>query len=234
MKTKIISLLFLLSISAGQLFAHNIWIETSNTGKAGKEHIAKVYLGGYGENERDSTQNWFSNTKGFVLYLIAPNGEKKQIQTKPGPNYFEAAFTPDKEGVYTLAIFHEVAEVYGTTKYQYHAAARIQVGAATTGANNIATANELTIQTSSKLKTVTVKTEYKGKSPGKITILVASPSGWSKTFETDANGVLTFDTIWPGLYVIEAFYKQDLSGILNGKDFKKVSNTATYSVEAGK
>ncbi len=234
MKTKFFTFLFLLVASASQLFAHNMWIETSNTGKVGKEHIAKVYLGGYGENERDSTQNWFSNTKEFTLWLTTPSGEKKELTKKAGANYFESAFTPDKEGVYTLSLSHELADIYGTTKYQYFAASKIQVGAAATGAANLAKVNDLTVETSAKGKTITVKSTFKGKSTGKITMLVGAPSGWAKHFESDENGTLVFDAIWPGLYVIEAFYTQQESGSLNGKEFKKISNTATYSVEAGK
>ena len=79
--TKQLVLIATLLLLNTQLHAHNMWIETSQNGEIGKFHSAKIYLWGYGENERDSTTKWFSNTKDFVITLTSPSG-KKSILTQ--------------------------------------------------------------------------------------------------------------------------------------------------------
>ena len=234
MKNRLKSLFFLVLVSSST-FAHNIWIEASQTGKVGKEQIAKVFLGGYGENERDSTRNWFSNTKDFAIWLIEPSGTKTQLTAKAAAIYFEAVFTPDKEGVYTLAISHEVAEVFGTTKYHYFATAQVKVGNATSGQNNLATATDLVIEPASGLKAqkpATLKIQYKSQNLDKTHASVGAPSGWAKGLET-SHGSATFDAIWAGLYVAEASYSDKTEGSLNGKDFKRVQYVGTHSFYVG-
>ena len=235
MKTTFLSLAFTV-LSTCSLFAHNMWIETTTTGKQGKSQSVKVFLGGYGENERDSTKNWFSNTKEFTIWLIEPNGTKKQLTTKAEAIYFESSFTPDKEGVYTLSIGHEVAEVYGTTRYYYVATAQVKVGASTLGQTNLSAATDLCIQTSkvpTTPKPATLKFTYKGKDLDKTRASVGSPAGWAKAFET-SNGTITFDALWSGLYIAEAFYTEDQAGSLNGKDYKKTMFVGTYGFEVEK
>lgn len=234
MKNKLKSLLFFVLVSSSA-FAHNIWIETGQTGKVGKEQIAKVFLGGYGEGERDSTKNWFSNTKDFAIWVIDPSGTKKQLKTKDATTYFETAFTPEKEGVYTLAISHEVGEVFGTTKYHYFATAQVKVGAATTGQNNLATATDLVIDPAIGLKAskpATIKIQYKSQNLDKTRASIGAPTGWAKGLET-SQGSASFEAIWAGLYVAEAFYSEKSEGTLNGKDFKKVQYVGTHSFYVG-
>lgn len=229
----IISLIF---ITLSNIYAHNIWIETSTIGKQGKSQSVKVFLGGYGESERDSTKNWFSNTKEFTLWLTSPDGTKKQLTTKAEAIYFEASFTPDKDGVYTLSLSHEVGEVFGSTKYHYFAASQVKVGNSNAGQTNLASANDLNIQTISPLvvaKPATLNVQYKNQNLDKDHASIGAPSGWAKVLEV-SKGSLTFDAIWAGLYVAEVSHAEKTEGSLNGKDFKCVQYVATYSFEVGK
>ena len=235
MKIKFATIAFLF-ITLGNLYAHNIWIETSTIGKLGKSQSVKVFLGGYGESERDSTQKWFSNTKEFTLWLTSPDGTKKQLITKAEAIYFEAAFTPEKEGVYTVSLSHEVGEVFGGTKYHYFALAQVKVGKASAGATNQGTVNDLSFQQKNALligKNATLLVQYKGKALDKTKASIGAPSGWAKGLETQ-NGEITFDALWSGLYVAEAFYSEKSEGTLNGKEFKKVMFVSTYSFEIDK
>ncbi|MCR6641600.1 MAG: DUF4198 domain-containing protein [Sporocytophaga sp.] len=225
--------LFLLNIGN----AHNIWIETNNTGKLGKEHSVKIYLGGYGENERDSVSKWFSNTRDVVISLTKPDGTKENLTTKAAGNYLEALFTPAKDGYYTISVSHEVADVYGSAKIQYYAASQVKVGASVEGINNVVTATDMPVQliTTNPVvkKGVSLKVMYKGKNLNKSSVSVASPSGWVKGFETN-DGTFTFDAIWPGVYVIEAYHTDKTEGSLNGKEYKLIRNTSTYSITVGR
>lgn len=225
--------LFLLNIGN----AHNIWIETNNSGKAGRAHSIKIYLGGYGENERDSVSNWFSNTRDVAISLTKPDGTKENLVTKPAGNHLEALFTPSQEGYYTVSASHEVADVYGTAKIQYYAASQIKVGASVEGINNVIAATDMPVQlitaSPAEKKNVSLKLMYKGKNLHKSSVSVASPTGWVKSVETN-DGTFSFDALWPGVYVIEAYHTDKTEGNLNGKEYKLIRNTSTYSITVGK
>lgn len=233
MKNTLATIAFLF-IALGNLYAHNMWIETSGTGKLGKEQSVKVYLGGYGENERDSTSKWFGNTKEFTLWITEPNGTKKQLTTKAAAICFEATFTPDKEGVYTVSLSHELAELFGTTKYVYYSVSQVRVGASTAGQNNV-TINDLNIQVANAVakKPVAVTVQYKGKNAENTWASVGAPTGWAKALDAKT-GTGTFDALWEGLYVVEASYKEKAEGTLAGKEYKTISHTATFGVTVNK
>jgi hypothetical protein len=213
-----------------QSFSHNIWIETAGKGKMGQEHAAKIFLGGYGENERDSTEHWFSNTADVVVWLTAPNGKQIQLTKTPAGNCFVTSFKPSEEGIYTFSLKHEVADVYGTTKYVYYAAAKVQVGAATTSTNEWTAFSDLAIQTHAKGKEIKVKALYKNQLAVSATAAVGSPSGWSRQVELKS-GEGVVDALWNGLYVFEIFYKEKSSGSWNGKEYNTVMHIATYGTE---
>lgn len=212
-----------------QAFAHNLWIETSATGKKGQEHSAKIFLGGYGENERDSVQQWFSNTAEVVIWLASPDGTQQQLEKKADGNGFKVSFTPAKEGVYTLWLKHEVAEVYGTTKYVYYAGAKVRVGGSAAG-QEWSSFSDLAVQTTISGKEISAKALYKNQPAATATMAVGAPSGWSKHLELEG-GAGKVEAIWNGLYVFEAFYREKTSGTWNGKEYTTVMHIATFDTE---
>ncbi len=220
---------FVLLLTSFNSFAHNIWIETSGKGKIGQEQIAKIFLGGYGENERDSTARWFSNTADVVVWLTTPNGTQTQLTKKAAGNCFTVAFTPSAEGAYLVSLKHEVAEVFGTTKYVYYAGAKVQVGTVTTS-KEWTTFSDFALQTIVNGKEVKAKALYKNQPADKATMAVGSPSGWNRQIELKA-GEGSVEALWNGLYVFEAFYKEKASGNWNGKDYTSVMHIATYDTE---
>ncbi len=224
-------------VSLHTVQAHNLWIETAPVGKAGKEHAVKVYLGGYGENERDSTDKWFANTKDYTLWLTEPGGTKKKLVSKAAGTFFEASFTPDKEGVYTLLLELELSEVYNNKKYQYHAAAQVKVGNSTVGQANLAAVPDFSVSFTAVPvvgKTAVTKTLYKGNKLEHTGVSVASPTGWVKGLETDKEGMFSFEPLWPGLYVTEVYYTEKAEGKVGEKSYTSVSHVATYSYTVGK
>jgi hypothetical protein len=232
MKKIIFSFMLLAVLTLNTVWAHNMWIETAAQGKVGKEHKVRVFLGGYGENERDSTTRWFANTKEVVLWLTEPDGSKKQLQTSAAADYMEAAFTPSQDGVYTVSFSHDLQEVYGTRLYQYHGVAQVQVGSSKTGSANLATTNNLNTQIATAKpvvsKPLTLKVQFKGQHPEKSNIVICSPAGWVKELEPE-NGLVTFDPIWPGLYVGELNYREKAEGSVGEKKYTEINHIATYS-----
>ncbi|TCC84490.1 DUF4198 domain-containing protein [Pedobacter hiemivivus] len=236
MKSLLLALLFTLGTS--QLFAHALWIETASSGKTGQAQEVKVYYGEYATNEREETAKWYSNVKDFTLWLTAPGKEKIKLTTTPGTNFYSASFAPEGNGQYVLTVSHEAAELGGTTKYEFIAAAIVTVG-------KPSAVDVATIPVSLKVHTVEAKT-YKvnapiqikaianGKPLAKTTVSVFSPEGWSKEVTTDENGVITFSPIWPGRYVLEVSAREKTEGTHNGKAYTAAWQGATSSFEVSK
>lgn len=231
-------LALLLTLGTSQLFAHALWIETASTGKAGQPQQVKVYYGEYVSNERDETAKWYSDVKDFTLWLTAPGKEKIKLSTTPGSNFYAASFTPDGDGLYVLTVSHEAKELGGTTKYEFLSTAIVSVGkpAAIDHSSIPASLTAYTLE-AKKYKVnapVQLKAVLNGKPLVQKKVSVFSPEGWSKEMTTDENGVITFNPIWPGRYVLEVSTHEKNSGDHHGKAYTAAWQGATSSFEVNK
>jgi len=68
-----------------------------------------------------------------------------------------------------------------------------------------------------------------GKPLGGEGVTLISPTGWSKSFKSDAQGKLRIETPWPGLYLLEVGVEEKKPGALKGKPYAKVYNAFTLS-----
>lgn len=233
MKLKLkIAVLFVL-LSAGNAYAHALWIETAATGKAGQKQAVYVYYGEYAENERDSVSHWFSDVKEVKLWLVAPDNKKTLLTTNAEATRLSAEFTPAVNGTYTILADHAVKEVPRTTLYQFVSSATVTVGSVVTPKNAVQNTNSLSLTIPDGAvykanKPITLNAKFKDKASTDISFTVSSPTGWSKTIKADANGNLVFTPIWPGVYFIEAFYTEKITGEQNGKAYDSVWRGATY------
>ena len=209
--------------------AHALWIETNADGAIGKAQEIKIFYGEYAAKEFEETTKWYSDVNTFSLWLVAPDGTKKQLTYTSSDHFFVATFTPDKKGTYVLTTGHSAKDIDGTMIYQFNASATVTVGAATEVTSAIAN-NELFLVPVKGEKQGVVKAFFKGKPVGKITIVVSGPTGWSKSFETDENGVLKFDLLWKGWYALEGFYTTDEKGNHFDKPYEQIWRCATTRV----
>lgn len=221
--------------TANQLFAHALWIETKTTGKIGQSQEVKVYYGEYATNEREETTKWFSDVKEFSLWLTAPGKEKIKLNTTAGSNFYTANFTPEKDGVYILTVVHEAKELGGTTKYEFSSIATVAVGK-TTAIDFTSIANSIKVSASEAKTyktntTVQIKAELNGMPLAKKHVSVFSPEGWAKEYTTDENGIVSFNPLWPGRYVLEVSNYQKTTGDHYGKTYNAVWQGATSSLE---
>jgi hypothetical protein len=60
-------------------------------------------------------------------------------------------------------------------------------------------------------------------------VTLFAPTGWSKSFKTDAAGKLRIETPWPGLYVLEVGVEEKGEGKLKDKPYANVYNAYTLS-----
>lgn len=176
--------------------------------------------------------------KDFTLFLTSPNGSKQQLTVTSGADRYTTDFTPDQNGVYVLSIVHTAKNLGGDTKLEYNAEATVTVGKITNNAAIPAIDNELKLTGSfknsyKKGKNIQLSFLLKNAPKEKIQIEVFAPSGWSKTFATDANGSIELPLLWSGHYAVEAvYYADDEQGTYNDKPFKAVRHCLTYTFDS--
>lgn len=236
---KLQKILSILMLACNTLFGHALWIETNTSGKSGQAQEVKIFLGEYAANERDSTQNWFSNMREFSLFLIAPDGKKSQLMATANGNHFKASFTPTVAGTHVLSIDHVVTEVYGGSKIHYYALAQVTVNGSTAGSNNLASNADFLVLTNTTAKHKTnspekVQLQYKKANVKEGSLAVQSPEGWAKTFKADASGFVSFVPFWTGLYLLEGSFTEQVSGVHETKEYKRVWHCTTYCLPVEK
>jgi len=227
MKNKLYLTTLFLLIQLTIASAHALWIETSNKGTVGKAHEIKIFYGEYAAKEFEEKDKWYSDVNTFTLWLISPDGSKKQLDYKPGEKFYVASFLPEKEGSYVITTGHSAKDLDGTMMYQFNASAVVTVGTGSLSAQQIV--NDLYLQPEKSLdkKQGRVKAFYKGKPAAKVAITVSGPSGWGKSFETDENGVLQFELLWKGWYALEGFNTVTEQGTHHGNPYEKIWRCAT-------
>ncbi|MFZ6013093.1 MAG: DUF4198 domain-containing protein [Bacteroidota bacterium] len=226
MKKQLLLTLFL-NLFGCSIYAHAIWIEANNKGAVGKAHEIKIFYGEYAAKEFEENDKWYSDVNTFTLWLVSPDGTRKQLECKPGEKHFLSSFTPEKQGTYIVATAHSAKDLDGTMMYQFNASAVVTVATGSSSGQQVT--NDLYLQPEKSIdkKHGAVKAFYKGKPAGKITITVFGPSGWSKNFQTDENGVLQFELLWKGWYALEGSSTVTEKGTHYDKPYEEIWRCAT-------
>ncbi|WP_246581359.1 DUF4198 domain-containing protein [Echinicola shivajiensis] len=231
------SLLFALAliINMGSASAHALWIETSIKGEKGVEQEVKIYYGEYAEGVIEQVSDWYSDVKDFELWLIDPAGNKSILKTEAQDDHFTSSFVPEMDGVYRLQIGHSAKDLGGEYLYQFNTATQISVGKAkdmgsTDDKTDLALLLISPAQKSLK-EQLSFKTYFKGTPKAGVKVVVVSPEGWTKDYESDENGEISIDTPWKGQYLIEATYTEEISGEHFGTPYEFIWRCATQSIE---
>jgi uncharacterized GH25 family protein len=232
---KSIAFLLFMLVASPQLFAHALWIETKASGTKGKAQEISIFFGEFSDNDITKANKWFSDLKDFSLVVISPSKKETKLTSSALENKYQAFFTPDEDGVYTVVMHHTVKDVYGTMKLDYNSSATVTVGNTVKG--NEATANTNIISVFSKnaatakQKTkIDVNTLYEGKEAKKQKIKVIAPNGWEKELWSNDKGEISFTPIWSGDYMVEFAYTEKAAGEHNGKKYDEIWKMATYLI----
>ncbi|MDR7211920.1 hypothetical protein [Flavobacterium piscis] len=232
---KKIILVFLLLVATPSLFAHALWIETKATGTKGKAQEISVYFGEFSDNDITKSEKWFSDLKDFTLVLISPSKKETKLSTKALEDKYQAFFTPDEDGVYTVVMHHKVKDVYGTMVLDYNSSATVVVGNKKTG--NYATANNNVIGVFSENADIAKKDVkinvfalYEGAAAKEQKVKVIAPNGWEKELWTNDKGEISFTPIWSGNYMVEFAHTEKTSGEHNGKKYDEIWKMGTYLI----
>ncbi|MFB9079604.1 hypothetical protein ACFFLS_06930 [Flavobacterium procerum] len=231
---KIIASFFLMLVSF-PIFAHALWIETKATGTKGKAQEISIYFGEFSDNDITKADKWFSDLKDFTLVVISPSKKETKLTTKALDNRFQAFFTPDEDGVYTIVMHHTVGDVYGTMKLDYNSSATVVVGNKNAGNNIAANSNKIAVfseNADSAKKNVKVSgvASYDGAIAKEAKIKVIAPNGWEKELWTNDKGEFSFTPIWSGNYMVEYAHTEKSAGEQNGKKYDEIWKMATYQI----
>jgi len=232
---KLITFVLLMLIASPQLFAHALWIETKATGTKGKAQEISVYFGEYSDNDITEAAKWFSDLKDFSLVVISPSKNEIKLTATALQNKYQAFFTPDEDGVYTIAMHHKVKDVYGTMVLDYNSSATVTVGNAAKGNEASVNSNVISLfskdVTTAKQKVkVNVNALYEAKPAKEQKMKVIAPNGWEKELWSNENGEISFTPIWPGNYMVEFAYTEKAAGEHNGKKYDEIWKMATYLI----
>lgn len=231
-KLAIITLVFLFSAPT---FAHALWIETQATGTKGKAQTIDIYFGEFADKDITKTAKWFSDIKDFSLVLISPSKKEIKLTATALEDKYQATFTPDEDGVYTIAMHHIVKDVYGTMKLDYNSSATVVVGNITKGNDGSFNTNAISViskkASEAKLnEVVRVDALYDGKIAKEQKMKVIAPNGWEKELWSNENGEISFTPLWSGNYMVEFAYTEKVAGEHNGKKYDEVWKMATYFI----
>lgn len=203
--------------------AHALWIESSSYGTLNQSHEVKVYYGEFATNERDQVDKWYSDVKDFSLMLHAPGKEPIKLQLTNKGDHFSGSFQPTAAGTYFLSIVKAAKDLGGKTKYEFSSLLPVVVGKSATldykGVNNPLQIELLGVANVKKGQSLQAKITSLGKTVPHAKVSVFSATGWGKEFVADENGILTFDAIWSGPYVLEASTFAETAGEHEGKPY---------------
>lgn len=232
---KTITTLFLLLVTSSSLFAHALWIETKATATKGKAHEISVFFGEFSDNDITKSDKWFSDLKDFSLVVISPSKKEIKLKSTALENKYQAFFTPEEDGVYTVVMQHTVKDVYGTMVLDYNSSANIVVGNKLAGNEAIANTNKISVFTENaatlvKGGKVTAVARYNAAVAKEQKVKVIAPNGWEKELWTNENGEFSFTPIWSGNYMIEFSQTEKSTGEHHGKKYDEIWKMATYQL----
>ena len=210
--------------------AHALWIETAPIGKSGKAQQVRIYYGEPAEGVLENVTDWWSDVGSFVLMLHLPDGSSRQLTTTARADHYVSSFTPAADGIYTLSITKPVKETFDGHKYQFNGTAFVKIGRAaesTIGSIGEFRLNSAFFDTKALGKTIPVNAQLDAQPLKELEVTVFSPNGWSKTFHTDDNGLISFVPDRKGHYLVEALYSIEVEG----GDHKHLHRIATWSIQ---
>ncbi len=238
------TLLFFALLIQATASAHYLWVETNPTGKLNKTHEVKVRYGEYTYGAIENTDSEaFEKVNNFKLWLLNPSGEKIELQTEKGKDYYYTQFTPEEKGAYTVILNNDLVDVLDYTEYdfgifkpQYHAKATVYIGNA--NRNTKKSTNEkglelinLTQKAFKKGTEVNLKVLFKEEILKEQEVVISISDLWSKTLTTDENGEISFVLPWDQtLYTIETTYNEGTPGKFNDEEYEFIWHCATYAI----
>jgi uncharacterized GH25 family protein len=236
MKKLIFTVVFIL-VATLQSFAHYLWIETSATGVLNEEQEIRVYFGEYTSGLIEKVdKEAYQNVNDFILWVMDASGNKTELKVIAKEDYYLTKFKSN--GTYTVLLDNNNIDVvdytqydFGVLKTHYHAVTKIQVGKKT---NETTAANKdgITVKdVSATNEKIELQVLYKDKTLKDIQVKIFVADQWSKTLETEENGLVSFKLPWEAKYIVETTIKEEVSGVYKDVKYEFIWHCATYCIQ---
>jgi hypothetical protein len=229
-------LLLLLGVSV-QSSAHYLWIELGAPAKVSKPVEVRIYYGEYNEGVRERKGGRLEELSGTLAWVISPDGTRTALDITMDNDFFSTTFTPRQSGKYTIVAVNKVRDVVDWSKHNigivrpvYYAMKEINIGATPSSTvGNVSEEVTLSISPTTSPNAFTLR--FKGQPLKKVAVLFHAPNGWSKELVTGQDGVVSFDPLWKGQYVVECIYLEKTPGNFNGKEYESIRHRATLAID---
>lgn len=215
---------------------HYLWIELGSSVKKGELQEVRIFYGEYNEGVREIRGGRLEEVAGILAWIIAPDGKQVPLTLTTEDKFYKGTFTPQVNGKYTVVAVNTVREVVDWSKHGigivrpvYYTYREIVVGQETAVPVNVPQEAMLRVSTAKEKNSFTIM--FKGQPLAKAKVLFHAPNEWSKELSTDENGVVTFEPLWKGHYIIECIYPEKSPGTFKGKDYEAIRHRATLSVD---
>jgi uncharacterized GH25 family protein len=231
---KLLTILLLL-ITSSHLFAHYLWIELGAPAKIGEAVEVRIYYGEYNEGVREIKGGRLEELSGIEAWVISPDGKRSPLTVTTDAKFFKTTFTPQLEGKYVIVAVNKVREVVdwsksdiGIVRPVYYTSQEITIGKKqSASAIQVPEETELFVKPSPTGEN-SFMVYFKGQPLPKAKVFFHAPNEWSKELVTDANGLVSFNPLWKGQYVVECIHLEKVPGNFKGKDYEAVRHRATW------
>mgnify|MGYP006432739495 CR=1 FL=1 len=248
---KLLACIGILLLLSNPLRAHNIWIEVKSSGELNQSQKIVVHYGEYSYNYYETTDDGFKEVENFKLWLIRPDGSKKELALEKKPKSYVAEFVPQNPGLYSIILKSDKTEVVdwrdynlGILKPNFYASATTIISGDKAqkivhDEKALEKVNPLVIKPVFEAENsllddennITLRVSYNGEPLTEHELVVGISDQWTKTVHTDEKGRVNFNLPWNMQYVVETVYTQKKSGSYKGKNYEKVRHTATYTLK---
>jgi uncharacterized GH25 family protein len=219
MKKLYVAMIALLGVVA-PVQAHQIWIDQA------EGQNAVVRFGEFGENLRETSPGLLDKFGKVTATLISAKGEQKADATKTATGFTLPFAAASGDGIvaedanYPLYTWKQSDK---EVRNWFYPAARLITGFAVQPP-------KLVLDLLPTGQPGQFKLVFKDQPKPKTKVTLTTQSGWSKEAHTDAQGLVSFQMPWRGVYVAEVSVNDRSPGERGGEKYDAVSyaTTVTY------
>ncbi|MBN8857699.1 MAG: hypothetical protein J0H29_04880 [Sphingobacteriales bacterium] len=226
-----LALALMLTLSVSSVFAHAIWIESSPAGVRGKQQTVRVYYGEYEHAQIEKTTDWYSDLNKLEVYLVRPDQSRTKLSLTDKGEWLEASFIPATEGTYTIYTSHVAKDLWEEKRFQFSSSVMVQVGKNQNQPLNLSAYRlSAAARQYARDNKVSVTLSKQGSALADKEVTIMAPQGWVKKLKSDAQGSISFDAGFAGIYIIEYGQNEEEAGNWNSNPYKETWQTVTTSV----
>lgn len=234
---KLLALTVLLAgVFYGEARAHYLWIEVPQEQASQENKAVQLYYGEYEEGVREVAGGRLDEVTPFRIW-VQESDSRRPIEMAKQADHFEGQTAAPAETLFLQAqelgrpVQDWARYGIGVVKPLYYTSAVLPAPGdedaavpAIPGQKTRLAVYPLSLGETSRLQVF-----YEGKPLANAKVKVHAPNQWSKEWGADENGIAEVTLPWPGRYVFEVIYKEEVPGEYQGVPYEAVRHRATFS-----